>query len=177
MTNTKELILTLKEVREEKKLSFDKILDLMKSNNDFLSKSTLSRVFAKGSENKSFNYENTIRPIAKALLDIENIEADDDTDTRGLKSVINFKKELLFEYEKQIEELKEEIKQISQREKMKYLERMEKETYEFQQNLAFLNHQVELKDHRIDHLLDANQKLLDQLLMCNHCKERTKDEN
>ena len=174
MTNTKELILTLKEVREEKKLSFDKILELMKSNDDFVAKSTLSRVFAQGSENKTFSYENTLRPIAKALLDIETIEEDDDTDTRGLKSVINFKKELLFEYEKQIEELKEQIKEVEHRERQKYHERFEIESAKFQENLSFLNRQVELKDHRIDHLLDANQKLLDQLLMCNKCREHNK---
>ena len=177
MTNSKELVLTLKEVRTEKNLSFDKILDMMKENGDFLSKSTLSRVFADGSENKTFRYEDTLRQIARVLLDIETVEPDDDTDTRGLKSVINFKKELLFEYEKQIEELKEQIKEVEQREKNKYHEKMEKETMTFQKNLEFLNHQVELKDHRIDHLLDANQKLLDQLLMCSECKMRNKHED
>ena len=59
MTNTREVILTLKEVRKEKNLSFDKILDLMKQNGDYLAKSTLSRVFADGSEDKSFRYEET----------------------------------------------------------------------------------------------------------------------
>ena len=172
MTNTREVILTLKEVRKEKNLSFDKILDLMKDNGDFLSKSTLSRVFADGSEDKTFRYEDTIRPIAKALLDIETIEQDDDIDTQAYKSILKLKKDLLIEYEKQISDLKEEIKEVTQREKDKYHAKMEKETAQFQKNLAFLNHQVELKDHRIDHLLDANEKLLGQLLQCNRCKER-----
>lgn len=176
MTNTREVIITLKEVREEKKLSFDKILDLMKENGDFLSKSTLSRVFAEGSENKTFRYEDTIRPIAKALLDIETIEADDDTDTRGYKTIINFKKELLFEYEKQIEQLKNEIDEVSKREKAKYHEKMEQETATFQKNITFLNNQIDLKDHRIDHLLDMNQKLMDQLLKCHKCKFGESDE-
>lgn len=172
MTNTREVIILLKEVRKEKNLSFDKILDLMKENGDFLSKSTLSRVFAKGSEDKTFRYEETLRPIANALLDIETIESDDDIDTQAYKSILKLKKDLLFEYEKQIAELKEEIKEVTAREKAKYLEKLEKETNQFQKNLAFLNHQVELKDHRIDHLLDANEKLLSQLLLCNRCKER-----
>lgn len=173
MTNSKELILTLKEVREARNLSFDKIIKMIEENDDVpVSKSTLSRLFAEGSENKTnFNYENVLRPVAKALLDIETIEADDDAYTRGFKSVINFKKELLFEYEKQIEELKAKIKEIEQKEKLKYHEKLEAETESFQANLAFLNHQVELKDHRIDHLLDANEKLLNQLLMCRRCKD------
>lgn len=177
MTNTREVILTLKEVRLEKNLSFDKILDLMKENGDYLSKSTLSRVFADGSEDKTFRYDDTIRPIAKALLDIETIEQDDDIDTQAYKSILKLKKDLLIEYEKQIADLKEEIKEVAQREKEKYHDRMEKETALFQKNLSFLNHQVELKDHRIDHLLDANQKLLDQLLMCGECKMRNQNES
>ena len=172
MTNTKELILTLKEVREARNLSFDKIIKLIEDNQDVpVSKSTLSRLFAEGSEDKTnFNYDNVLRPVAKALLDIETIEADDDAYTRGFKSIINFKKELLFEYEKQIEDLKAEIVETEKREKDKYYSKMEKETDAFQKNLAFLNRQVELKDHRIDHLLDANEKLLNQLLKCHHCK-------
>lgn len=174
MTNSKELILTLKEVREARNLSFDKIIKLIEENNDVpVSKSTLSRLFADGSETKTnFNYENVLRPVAKVLLDMEQIEADDDAYTRGFKSIINFKKELLFEYEKQIEELKVEIGDVERREKAKYHEKMEKESATFQKNLAFLNRQIELKDHRIDHLLDANEKLLNQLLLCNRCKER-----
>ena len=172
MTNTKELILTLKEVREARNLSFDKIIKLIEDNNDVpVSKSTLSRLFADGSENKNFSYDNVLRPVAKVIIDMEQIEANDDAYTRGFKSIINFKKELLFEYEKQIEELKAEIKEVEQREKAKYHDKMEKETATFQKNLAFLNHQIELKDHRIDHLLDANEKLLNQLLQCQRCKQ------
>jgi hypothetical protein len=170
MTNTREVILTLKEVREEKKLSFDKILDLMRQNGDYLSKSTLSRVFANGSEDKTFRYEDTIRPIANALLDIETIEADDDIDTQAYKSILKLKKDLLFEYERQIAELKDELKEVQRSEKEKYHDKLAKETDKFQQNLAFLNHQVELKDDRIDQLLGANVKLLDQILLCQKCK-------
>ena len=171
MTNTKELILTLKEVRDARNLSFDKIIKMIEDNEDVpVSKSTLSRLFADGSENKNFNYENVLRPVAKALLDIETIEADDDAYTRGFKSIINFKKELLFEYEKQIAELKEEIAEVKRVEKEKYHDKLTKETDKFQTNLAFLNHQVELKDDRITQLLDANIKLLDQILLCQKCK-------
>ena len=49
MTNVKDIIIELKEVREAKGLSFGDILDLMEKNGDYISKSTLSRVFAEGS--------------------------------------------------------------------------------------------------------------------------------
>lgn len=181
MINTREIILTLQDVYAERKkignpISYDQILKKIEENGDHpIAKSSISRVLKKGSENDAISYEKILRPIAKVLLDIEKIEEDDDIDTRGYKSIINFKKELLFEYERQIEELKEQIKEVEQREKAKYYEKLANETDKFQQNLAFLNRQVELKDHRIDHLLDANQKLLDQLLMCNKCRERANE--
>ena len=71
MTKTKDVILKLKAVKEEKQLSLDKILSIMEQNGEYVSKTTLSRVFAKGSEEKIFKYENTIRPIANALLDMK----------------------------------------------------------------------------------------------------------
>ncbi len=52
MTNTKEIILKLKEVRKEKDLSYGDILELMEQNGDYLSRSTISRVFQDGSKDK-----------------------------------------------------------------------------------------------------------------------------
>lgn len=173
METTREVILSLKAVREEKKLSFDQIIALMEQNNQYLSKSTLSRVFANGSEDSgNFRYE-TLRPIADVLLDIENIEVDDDTDTKAFKSILKLKKDLIFDYAEQNKQLKEELETIKDREKIKYAERLEKETKHFNDSLAFMRHQIELKDQRIDALLSTttelmatNNKLVKQLMDC-----------
>lgn len=162
MIDTKNVILKLKEVRAEKQLSFDNILALMEQNGDFLSKSTLSRVFADGSEEKSFRYEETLRPIAYALLDIDHIEIDDDPDTQAYKTILKLKKDVIAENSRQIAELKEELN----REKGRYHEKLEKETAKFQKSLDFAMHQIALKDKRIDQLMDANIQLLNQLLSC-----------
>ena len=173
MTNTRDVILKLKEVRLEKNLSFDKILALMEQNGEFVSKSTLSRVFADGSEEKSFRYDETLRPIANALLDIETYEPDDDPDTLAFKSILRLKMSVIDENSKQISNLKEQIKEVAEREKMKYHEKLEEETEKFQRSLDFVKNQIELKDKRIDQLLDenvklvdANVKLLNQVLEC-----------
>ena len=105
MTNTKDIIIKLKEVREEKDLSYNDILTLMEKNGDFLSKSTISRVFAEGSEEMSFRYEETIRPIANALLDIENMEDSDSMDIKAMKSLLKYKIQRIEELEHQIEHL------------------------------------------------------------------------
>lgn len=163
MTNTRDIILKLKEVREEKKLSYGDILDIMEKNGDYLSKSTLSRLFAEGSEDVSFKYEETIRPVAKALLDMETIEDTDDMDTKALKSLIKYKMQVIEDLERQIVELKSELDE----EKLKRHEKMDKERDQFHRSLGFLKDQISLKDHRIDQLLNMNVKLLNQVLDTN----------
>ena len=105
MTNTKDIIIELKEVRESKNLSYTDIMRKMEENGDYISKSTLSRVFAEGSEDLSFKYEETIRPIANALLDMETIEDSDDMDVRAMKSLLKYKIQRIEELEDQIDKL------------------------------------------------------------------------
>lgn len=166
MTNTKDIILKLKEVRQEKGLSFNDILNLMENNGDYLSKSTLSRVFADGSEDSSFKYEETIRPIANALLDIETIEDTDNMDVQAMKSLLKYKIRVIEDLEQQIFTLKADLNT----EKLKYHDKLDKERENFQKSLNFCREQINLKDKRIDQLLDANIKLLNQLLTC-PCKK------
>ena len=172
MTNTKDIIIQLKKVREEKQLSFGDILDLMEKNGDYLAKSTLSRVFADGSEECSFKYEETIRPIAKAMLDIEDIEDTDNLDVRAMKSLLKFKMQVIEDLEKQIFELKSQLDQ----EIIKHHEKLEKEREQSRSSIDFLKEQVALKDKRMDLLLEAifqkdkqHKDLLDKLLKCQHC--------
>lgn len=162
MTNTKDLIVKLKEVRDEKGYSYGDIIDLMEKNGDYLSKSTLSRVFADGSEDKTFMYEETIRPIAKALLDIENIEEDDDMDVRAMKSLLKYKIQRIEDLEQQIIHLKGAL----DKEKLKSQERLIETQAEFQRRFDFMSNQIALKDKRIDNLLDSTTKLLNQILDC-----------
>ena len=163
MTKTKDVILKLKEVKKEKGLSLDKILVLIEKNGEFISKSTLARVFADGSEESSFRYEETIRPIANALLDIETFEEDDDPETKAFKSILKLKMAVIDENSKKISELQEQ----AGKEKQKYHDKLEKHDAQFQKSVEFLKKQIELKDKRIDQLLESNDRLLianDQLL-------------
>lgn len=174
MTNTKDIILKLKEVREEKGLSYGDILDLMEQNGDFLSKSTISRVFADGSEEMSFRYEETIRPIANALLDMETIEDTDDMDTKALKSFLKYKIERIEELESQIEHLESSFN----KEKVEMLEKFDEERQRFNRSIDFLKEQVAYKDKRMDMLLEAvfkkdkqHEEMLEKLLKCSKCSQ------
>ena len=173
MTNTKDVIAKLKEVKKEKGLSLDKILVMVENNGEYISKSTLARVFKDGSENCSFRYEETIRPIANALLDIENYEATDDPETLAFKSLLQLKMRVIDENSRMISELQEQIKDTATEEKLKYQKKLQQEVDKFQRSLDFLKNQVELKDKRIDQLMDANDRLsitndrlINQLMDC-----------
>ena len=169
MNSTKDIILKLKEVREEKGLSYNDILKLVEEKGEYTSKSTLSRLFADGSEEVGFNYESTIRPIANALLDIEEIEADDDADVQAMKALLKYKIERIEELEQRIKEAKLEVAEL----RVKHLERIEELQEEHQKKADFLSNQIALKDQRIDALLDSNKELLDHILHCpyKNCKE------
>lgn len=174
MTNTKDIILKLKEVREEKGYSYTDILNMMEANGDFLSKSTISRIFADGSEETSFRYEETIRPIANALLDIENEEADDDMDTKAMKSLLRYKIQRIEDLEKQIEHLETAL----DKEKISYHEKLDEKQEQFQRSIDFLKEQISYKDQRMDFLLNAVQEkdklhkeMLEKLLRCSKCEK------
>lgn len=155
MIDTRDVILALKQVKDEKNLSLDKILALMNEKGEFVSKTTLARVFREGSEDEIFRYEATLRPIANALLDMEEIEDGDDIDTQAYKSILKLKKDLIVELTAELN-----------KEKDKYHEKLERQTAHFQKSIDFLNNQIALKDKRIDQLMDANNTLMKQLLTC-----------
>lgn len=179
MTNTKDIILRLKKVRQEKNLSYSDILELMEKNGDFLAKSTLSRLFSDGSEELSFKYDETIRPVAKALLDIESIEEDDTMDIQAMKSLLKYKIQRIEELERQIELLKSQL----DKEKIKYHEKLGKERATAAKSIEFLKEQVRYKDKRMDLLLQAVQdkdsrydELLKMILSC-PCRKKAEYES
>jgi len=167
MTNTKDLIIKLKEVREEKGLSYNDILELMEKNGDFLAKSTISRVFADGSEEQSFRYEETIRPIANALLDIENDEDTDNMDTRAMKALLKYKIQRIEDLEKQIEQMQAAL----DKEKLKSHEKLDAERERYNKSIDFLKEQVAYKDKRMDLLLNFHEEMLQKLMRCSKCEK------
>lgn len=174
MTNSRDVILKLKKVREEKNLSYNDILDLMEKNGKFLSKATLSRVFAEGSEEIKFRYEDTIKPIADALLDIENIEDDDTTDVQAMKTILKYKSARISELEDKIKELESAL----DKQKIKANEKLEEERERFNRSIEFLKEQVAYKDKRMDFLLDSisekdklHKEMLEKILRCSKCEK------
>ena len=144
MINSRDIIIKLKEVKEERGLSLTDVMDLLEENGDYISKTTLSRIFAKDSENVKFRYEDTIRPIANALLGLDFMSETDTPDLNALKSIIRLKNE-------RIKELQAELDHTQ----VKFDAKLEKERAQARRSIDFLRHQIELKDKRIDLLMNA----------------------
>lgn len=173
MVSTRDIILRLKAVRDERELSYGDIKELMKKNNDTLAKSTISKVFKQGSEDEDFDYEWTLRPLARALLDIENIEDDDNMDVQAMKSLLKYKIDRIEELEQQVEDLNSLI----DRQKIQFHEKIDEERDRFNRSIDFLKAQIDFKDKRIDMLLDMliakdakYDDLLDQVISCPYRK-------
>jgi chromosome segregation ATPase len=173
MTKTKEIIIKLKEVRDEKGYSLNDIVDLVEKNGDFISRSSIQRVFAEGSEDNSFRYEDTIRPIANALLDIDRIEAEDDMDTQAMKTLLQYKNQRITELERQLELAAAAL----DKEKVKYHEKLDKERERSQRSIEFLKEQISYKDKRMDLLLESVEKkdkrlseMIDHIMNCPYRK-------
>ena len=136
-TRIANIITRLKEVKEHNPdITLQKIAD-----HTGVSLSTVTRIFDKDSENKSFRYD-SIKPIAKMLLDLDSLDEGTD-DEKSLKAIIQYK-------ETAIAQLKEQL----ENEREKYEKKLEKERNASRASIEFLKHQINLKDDRITLLLE-----------------------
>ena len=142
MNNVREIITKLKEVREEKGYSLSQIVEMVEANGDYISKSSVQRVFQDGSEDCTFKFDETIKPIANAVFGVNTIESEDDLDTQALKVLLQYKNKRIQELEAQLD-----------KEKLKSIDKVEEERERSYRSIEFLKDQIEKKDTRIDQLL------------------------
>lgn len=172
-SDAKEVILALKKEYKARNLSIDKVLSLV--NNQIgegtISRSTIQAVFAPGSEDgaRQFGFTTVLKPLCVVLLDIEQIEENDSDDVRFYKAFLRLKQELV-----------DELKEVNEQTKINYAVKLQEETDRFQRSNEFKDHQIELKDQRIDELLagwremaatnreltQTNNRLVQQLMAC-----------
>ena len=142
----RKTIRRLKEIKSEQGLSVPKIMDLMEERGQFVSESTIKRVFADGSEEQSFRYQDSIAPIADVLLDIYG-DTSSLEDAESLRHIIREKNKLI---EFLMIKLDEQEATFESRKSM-YEER--KSIYD--RNIARLEKQIERKDDLIERLLNT----------------------
>ena len=145
MLNAKiaDIVKRLKKVREENGLSYQRIFDLVQESGNYVSLSTIRRVFEDGSESYGWQYENTLKPIAAAVLGAYSPpdEAAEDV-AETMQAIIDYKSMRIRELENQLARMEESYKR----------------------RLDFVKNQIVLKDARIDRRDDMIEKLLDAVL-------------
>lgn len=87
---TREVIIQLKKWRIENGYSIQKIYDILMDHKVDVSQPTVRNVFAEGSEDKNFRYQETIKPMASVLLKINQdaIIAEENSEIAALKAII-----------------------------------------------------------------------------------------
>lgn len=128
----KEIIRKLQRAREKKGISYNMLVEMTKEIGEPVAYSTISKVFGKDGENTSFNYINTLQPLAKILLDGE----EEDAEVSNLHAELKVKEEIIAKLNLQIESL---LRQMD-----------------------FMKNQIELKDKRMDNKDDIIKRIMDR---------------
>ena len=138
-----EIVTNLKRVREENGLSYQKIVEMVENNGEYVSLSTVRRVFEDGSESYGFQFDNTLRPIANAVLGIYcDTDVVSASEVEALKSIVSYKSDRIAELESQLKRTEDS----------------------YRRRLDFLKHQISLKDERIDKRDAMIERLLNVIL-------------
>ena len=135
----------LKQIRAEQGLTLPRIIELMDERGQYVSETTIKRVFAEGSEEQNFRYQDSIAPIADVLLDIYGEDSDGE-DSEALRRIIREKNKLIEFLMMKLDEKEQEFgKRIELYEERKALYEKTIERFEIQ---------IARKDELIERLLD-----------------------
>lgn len=111
-----EIIQKLKEVRIEKGISYQSIVDQCEANGEAVSMSTVKRVFGQSGDIGSFRYETTIAPIARVLLNLDASLLPDSilspAEDETVREIIDRKNLLMEDYKHRLNEKDAEIARL-----------------------------------------------------------------
>lgn len=124
---TADMVKILKAVRDEYGYSYQNIFDKVEAAGEYVSMSSIRRVFADGSENQNFRYEDVIRPLARALLGVDEVTKTPDPKNKeqreeyylqieGLKTAVELKDIKIAELEEKLKKSEWELNYIKERE-------------------------------------------------------------
>ena len=136
----------LKQIKTEQGLSIPKIMDLMEERGQYVSEATIKRVFADGSEEQNFRYQDSIAPIADVLLDIYGEDSSVE-DAESLRRIIREKNKLIeFLMMKMDEQASDFEKRICLYEERKSL---------YEKTIERFETQIAMKDNLIERFINT----------------------
>lgn len=111
-----EIIQKLKEIRFEKGISYQSIVDQCEANGEAVSLSAVKRVFGQSGDTGSFRYETTIAPIARVLLNLDATLSPNSilspAEGEAVREIIDRKNLLMEEYQARLDEKAAEIARL-----------------------------------------------------------------
>lgn len=146
----KEIIIQLKQIKYDRELSVQDICNMVKTAGYHTSKSSVTRVFAPGSEdNNNFRYQDTIQPIARVLIGVdEEAEPLDAAQADALKNIALLKESIIQDLQRENAHLAERVAELE----INYNEELKKS--------AFFLDQLKKKDEQ----LEQQSRLIDVVL-------------
>lgn len=135
----REVILQLKQIKDEREFSCADIQRMVRASGDELSLTTIKRVFGENSEELGFRYNDTIRPIVQALLVKEETPLNE-TEVDTLKNVVLLKDTMINELTISVKALEEKLNEANTKNE------------DYRQEIQFLREQLARKDDYIDRL-------------------------
>lgn len=145
----REIILQLKQIKEERELSCGEIHKMIKASGEDISLATVKRVFNDGSEEQGFRYNDSIRPIVQVLLSVKEETPLNDTEVDTLKNVVLLKDGMINELNATVRALEEKLNEAM----TKYEDCRESRTV-LREEVAFLREQIRGKDEHIKYLVN-----------------------
>ena len=109
----KEIILQLKQIRHDRELSVQDVYFMVKGAGFSTSESSVRRVFAEGSEEQNFRYQDTIQPIAQVMIGVkEEGEPLNVAEADALKNIALLKDAMINDLQKENDELKKKVETL-----------------------------------------------------------------
>ena len=151
----REIIINLKKIKYERELSTHDIFVMVRAAGFGTSESSVRRVYAEGSEEQNFRYQDTIRPIAQVLLGInEDAAPMNPTEADALKNIALLKESMIQDLQKENEQLTARVAQLEHdlADTQELLARTQEENKRHNEHIARLRIQIDRKDDYIDRL-------------------------
>lgn len=149
----RKTIRRLKEIKAEQQLSYTQIMKILEDAGQYVSEATLKKVFADGSEEKSFRYQDTILPLADVLLDLYGDKSGIE-DAESLREIIREKNKFIESLIVKLDEQKEiQSKNEAMCEERKAI--YQKQIEQLQAQIARCEKAIDRKDAMIERLLNA----------------------
>lgn len=156
----------LREAKEVKHLSYQDIADITEANGEAVSLATIKRFFAKESDQTTFRYNQTTRPIIRAVLGMDEETEEPTSDPKqaeeyyatieAMKAVIDYKHQQLTEKAEEADRLKAELCAL----KESHQKQLEAIAEAEQVKIAHLKDQIAY----LRSINDRNAKVIERLL-------------